>query len=416
MISVLVVEDDSVKYGRIHRALSDVGIPSQDIDHVITSADAFEKLKNRRFDLLLLDVNIPRRLGENPVRGGGLEFLRDLRRGTNAILPRYVVGVTAYDDVVKEFGEQFADQLWSLVYYSENSDHWVAQISTKVQYIQAAKASDFFSDGVTYGTDLAVVCALEGVELDAVKSLPCGWQPLKFPQDETKYLIGSIESGGQSCSVVAAGASRMGMPAAAVLSGKIIAQFRPRILAMVGICAGRVEKTNIGDVIIADPCWDWGSGKIDSHRNQPRFRPSPHQLELDTDLAAILKECCSDVSLLARIKSEARGKRPNTELRAHFGPLASGAVVVSNKSVFDTLLDQHRNLLGIEMEAYGAALACKGMGKPRPVSLIMKAVSDYADKDKVDDFQEYAAHTSALLLYHSAKEFLKSTVAQRADA
>jgi len=127
---------------------------------------------------------------------------------------------------------------------------------------------------------------------------------------------------------------------------------------------------------------------------------------MDTDFKARLKDICLDVSLLAKIKQEARGKKPNDELRVHFGPLASGAAVVANEEVFNSLLNQHRDLLGLEMEAYGVVSACKGSGKPRPLAVVMKSVCDYADKDKVDDYQEYAAHTSALLLYYAAQQFL----------
>ena len=191
-----------------------------------------------------------------------------------------------------------------------------------------------------------------------------------------------------------------------MLTSKIIAQFRPRFVAMVGICAGRYGKVSLGDVVVANPSWDWGSGKIDTKDDEPIFKPSPHQVELDIDLWEQLKDICRNPELLARIKSAARMKRPETELRAHFGPLASGASVVANKDTFEGLLSQHRDLLGIEMEAYGVVTACNGLGRPRPTPLIMKAVCDYADKDKSDDFQEYAAYTSAALLWHAATIFL----------
>ncbi|MDN4987932.1 histidine kinase, partial [Bradyrhizobium sp. WYCCWR 13022] len=256
-----------------------------------------------------------------------------------------------------------------------------------------------------------VIWVYEGVELSAVRSLPCGWQPLRLERDETRYLIGGVLDGERVYSVIAAAAPRMGMSASAVLTSKMIAQFRPRLVAMVGICAGRAEKTQLGDVIVADPCWDWGSGKIDSVDNVPHFRPAPHQIELDTDIGALLKEVCADVAMLATIKSAARGSKPSHELRVHFGPLASGAAVVANSDTFNSLLLQHRNLLGIEMEAYGVVVASKGSGKPRPLPLILKAVCDFADKDKADDFQEYAAHTSALLLHKIAVPVLKQLYA-----
>ncbi|UVO40573.1 response regulator [Bradyrhizobium arachidis] len=410
-MSVLVVEDDNVKFGRVHAALEQSRVKSADIVHAITASQAIQELGRREFDLILLDINIPRRLGEGPVRGGGVELLMEIHRDKSLKPPRYIVGLTAFEDVVQEFGEKFTDLLWTLIFYSENSNHWISQIGAKVAYIEAAKGSKNFTDGTTYGVDLAIVCALEGVELSAVRSLPCGWQPLRLERDETRYLIGGVLDGERVYSVIAAAAPRMGMSASAVLTSKMIAQFRPRLVAMVGICAGRAEKTQLGDVIVADPCWDWGSGKIDSVDNVPHFRPAPHQIELDTDIGALLKEVCADVAMLATIKSAARGSKPSHELRVHFGPLASGAAVVANSDTFNSLLLQHRNLLGIEMEAYGVVVASKGSGKPRPLPLILKAVCDFADKDKADDFQEYAAHTSALLLHKIAVPVLKQLYA-----
>lgn len=407
MISVLVVEDDTTKYGRIFNVLIQSGVRPEDISHAVTAANAVHELASKQFDLMLLDVNIPRRLGESALRGGGAQLLTELHRDPSIYRPRYIVGLTAFEDVVAEFGDTFTDLLWTLIYYADNSDHWISQITSRIEYVRAAKQSENFSDGKTYGVDLAIVCALEGVEFEALRGLDFNWQPLRLAHDETRYLAGSLSSEGKTYSVIAAAAPRMGMASSAVLVSKLIAQFRPRLVSMVGICAGRVEKTKVGDVIIADPTWDWGSGKISSLNDQPHFQPSPHQVELDTDLVAQLKDSCADVTLLAKIKKEARGTKPTDELRVHFGPLASGAAVVANADTFNSVLSQHRNLLGIEMEAYGVVLACKGSGKPRPRCLIAKSVCDYADKDKSDSYQEYAANTSALLLFHTAPELLR---------
>lgn len=198
----------------------------------------------------------------------------------------------------------------------------------------------------------------------------------------------------------------MGMPAAAVLTSKMIAQFRPRFVAMVGICAGRKGKVELGDIIVADPSWDWGSGKITSKGNKPLFLPSPHHNELDVDLRSHFEEMSLDVGTLALIKAQAKGKKTKNELGMKIGPLASGAAVVADPRTFASLLDKNRDVLDLEMEAYGVSAACKGSGRPRPTAMIIKSVCDFADKDKVDDFQEYAAHTSSLALYHAALKFL----------
>ncbi|MCJ2007966.1 histidine kinase [Methylobacterium sp. J-092] len=405
MLKVLVVEDDTQKYGRIHVALEKYGVEAVNITHVLVAFQAIENLSLNHYDLMLLDVNLPRRFGETERRGGGLEILHELNRNEDLIRPTYIVGITAYEDVIEEFGPVFAEQLWSIVHYRDTSDLWISQLGAKINYITAFKNSEGFRDGKTYGTDLVIICALDKVEYDAVKRL-CDWEPLRLAHDDTRYLSGTITGERGTFSVVAAAAPRMGMPASAVLATKVIHQFRPRFIAMVGICAGRFEKVQIGDIIVADPTWDWGSGKIISEDKQPKFLPQPHQLDLDEDVIPDLKDLAEDASAMAKIKLKFAGSKPRSDLGVHFGPLVSGAAVVAHKPTFDSLLNQHRGILGIDMEAYSVAAAARGGGKPRPVAIIVKAVCDYADEQKDDDYQGYAAHVSAEFIWSAAKRFL----------
>ncbi|ACS38971.1 response regulator [Methylorubrum extorquens] len=406
MLSVLIVEDDNQKFGRVREVLLQEGVAEDNICQAISSASAFKQLQKRRFDIMILDINIPRREGEPERADEGVSFLDEIYKQTEIHKPRHIVGLTAHDDIVERFGDRFSDRLWTLVKYSVNSDQWASRIKSQVEYISAFKRSEYFSDGVTFGADLAIICALEDVELEALRSCRDDWSTLRLPHDETRYITCNIEVEGKSFSIIAAAAPRMGMPTTAVLATKMIFNFRPRYLAMVGICAGRYGKANLGDIILADPCWDWGSGKISSVNDEPVFQPSPHHLDLEQDFVEAIREMKRDVALLAQIKAKYQGPKPPHELSLHIGPLASGAVVVADKPTFHRLQDQHRNLLGIDMEAYGVAVACRGAGKPRPQFIVAKAVSDFADKDKADDFQPYAAHNSARFLLEAAKVFL----------
>jgi nucleoside phosphorylase/CheY-like chemotaxis protein len=406
MLSVLVVEDDNAKYGRVKSVLMQQGVVEEGIVQAISSAAAHKLLRQRQFDMMILDINIPRRDDEGAREDEGVNFLEAIYKEYEINKPRYIVGLTAHEGLIEKYGDRFSDRLWTLVPYSINSDQWASRIKSQVEYIDALKRSDYFSDGITYGTDLAVICALEDVEFEALRNTRDDWASLKLPHDETRYITCNIEIGGTSFSVVAAAAPRMGMPTTSVLATKMICNFRPRYLAMVGICAGRVDKVHLGDIIVGDPCWDWGSGKISSVSDQPVFQPSPHHLDLDQDFVEIIRELRRDAAVLAKIKSKYLGPKPANELSVHIGPLASGAVVVADKPTFHRLLDQHRNLLGIDMEAYGIAVACRGAGKPRPQFFVAKAVSDFADKDKADSFQPYAAHNSAHFLMEAAKAFL----------
>lgn len=410
-MKVLVVEDDTDKFGQITSVLEAVGVPAEGVSLAICAADAVSALKSGRYELMLLDVNLPRRRGETAIRGGGLEVLRELGRDETLTKPRYVVGVTAYEDVVEEFGDVFDEHLWSLVHYNPTSDLWIAQLKSKVEYIQSAEQSRQFSDGITFGVDIALLCALDTVELSGIRGLPCGWQPLRLPHDETRYFIGTMNAGGGTISVLAAAAPRMGMTASAVLATKVVHQFRPRVMALVGICAGRFGKVGLGDVIIADPTWDYGAGKIESVDDQPKFLPAPHQFAAEQHVLSAAKDIGEDGDFLRDLKRRAHGTRPAKELEVRVGPMACGAAVVADAQTFTSLLDQHRGILALEMESYGAAGAVQGASRPRPTFFVCKAVCDFADKDKDDDFQEYAADVSAGFAIELARRLLPLSVA-----
>jgi nucleoside phosphorylase/CheY-like chemotaxis protein len=403
MIRVLIVEDDLSKFGALKAAVLDAGVDEGHVEHAYNTADAIGLCRRYQFDLLLLDVNIPKKFDGDSVRGEGISLLHRLQRDVSSNKPKHIVGVTAYADVVAEFGSEFADRLWTLVHYSEGGDRWIGQVKAKVDYVAALKKSENFTDGATYGVDVAVICALPDVEWRAIKALSCGWQPLRVPHDQTRYISGSIETADRSISIISAAAPRMGMPSSAVLASKIIATFRPRIIAMTGICAGRVGKSELGDVIIADPAFDWGSGKIDTHNGEPRFRPSPHQLDLDVDVAESLRELFGDAGLRAKIRERCPSAPGRGDLQVHIAPMASGASVVANSSTFEGLLDKNRDVMALEMEAYSVFSAATGCSKPRPMPLVMKAVCDFADENKKDDAQAFAASASAACFYEAIK-------------
>ena len=64
-------------------------------------------------------------------------------------------------------------------------------------------------------------------------------------------------------------------------------------------------------------------------------------------------------------------------------------------------------MLGLDMESYGFYAACEAIYEPKPEYCCIKAVSDFADSEKKDQYQKYASFISAkvfdLLLrkYHS---------------
>jgi nucleoside phosphorylase len=75
--------------------------------------------------------------------------------------------------------------------------------------------------------------------------------------------------------------------------------------------------------------------------------------------------------------------------------MASGASVISDDQESRNIVLQHRDLLAIEMEAYAVMAASEYSIFPAPRALAIKSVCDFADQHKNDNWQKYAAYTSA---------------------
>lgn len=76
--------------------------------------------------------------------------------------------------------------------------------------------------------------------------------------------------------------------------------------------------------------------------------------------------------------------------------MASGDSVVQNAAVIDMMIKNHlRQADGLDMETYGMYYAAQQAMLPKPIPICTKAISDFANKEKNDEHQSYAAYTSA---------------------
>jgi nucleoside phosphorylase len=280
---------------------------------------------------------------------------------------------------------------------------WAEQLKRKVRHILVASR---VTGPVTHNCDLCVVVALQDTELKALLRLPWSWDISDIVNDGTIYYKGTYKRNGASKLVYAAASPRMGMTAAAVLTTKMICTFRPQYVAMAGITAGIRGSCEIGDIIAADPSWDYGSGKHHLNNGASVFSPAPHQIGLNSLVRGKLGLMCTDFSALAEIREGWRGPKPKSALSMHLGPVASGAAVLQDPSIAADIKQQHRKLVGVEMETYGAFAAVDESPHPQPKAFSLKSVCDFADDMKNDDFQGYAAYTSANALQVFIEKYL----------
>jgi nucleoside phosphorylase/CheY-like chemotaxis protein len=404
VFSILIVEDDATKADRIIMALKRVGVGAGDISHMKSSNQAKQWLRSRTADLMVLDLNIPRHLDEMPVKDEGVRMLEEISARPQFTKPAHVIGLTQYEDIYLEAAPIFNDALISILLYDRADDAWEHKFLRKVEYLISTKlVTNSTGD---YDFDLAIITATERPELEAVLKLDWNWQPLVPDNDDTTYYTGVIRSNSEPVRAIAAAAPFMGMPAAAAVAMKVIERYKPRYLIHCGITAGIRGRADFGDVIVADPSWDWGSGKFASKDGKVAFFAAPYQILLREEIRGKIRRLIGAEELLARIRAEWPGAKPNTALKVILGPSASGASVLSDGHTALQIEDQHRKIVGIEMEAYGVLAAAEFCARPRPLAVAMKAVSDFADPGKDDNFHAYASYTSARCMQVFAEQFL----------
>ncbi|MBT4822351.1 MAG: response regulator [Lentisphaerae bacterium] len=382
---ILVVDDQYPKVKAIHNVLPD-DMPG-DIDHALSSRQALRMMTENDYDLLVIDLQIPEAMGEDVKPYAGRDLLEYIDDNRDINRPTHILGITSHADSYSECLEAFAQRGWTLLHGIDDTERLRNIVSAKLKH--AVRSTDRY--------DVVMVTALEHVELEEVLRLPCNWIPFRERDDCSIVHCGRLQTtSGHEVSVLASACPRIGIAHAAALSMKLCLKYSPKFLMMTGIAAGIEGKTGLGDILIADPCWDWGSGKQTLRDSGPVFLASPTHIALDPPLRAQLKRIVTTRLYLDEIVTGwSGGQLPTTMLKAHIGPLATGSMVLEDPAYVAAIQQQHRDTLGVDMEAYGIAVGCAISSAKPPKAIVLKSVCDFANPLKNDTWQTYAAYTSA---------------------
>ena len=204
-----------------------------------------------------------------------------------------------------------------------------------------------------YHTDVALL-SVTNLEFAAVTYFH-NWKAKTLSGDDQIYDVATFEREGKTRTLVHAKLDEMGMTAAAATAMKVIYEFRPRYLIMVGIAAGIAL-----DNVVAE------------------------QMYGDVVVPNIVNEC-----------------------HVHIGPMACGSTVVANRKVLEKQIhSQLSSTVGLDMESYAVVYAAYHAPKPRPVPIIVKSVCDFANSEKSDEYQKFAAYTSCEFAKFLYEKFL----------
>ncbi|MBG6110987.1 nucleoside phosphorylase/CheY-like chemotaxis protein [Flavobacterium sp. CG_9.10] len=400
MFKILIVEDNIDKLRDILKTLECV-YNVDDVDHALDSFDAKKKLKENFYDLLILDIAIPLRKSETIDLEGGIKLLKEIHERDFYKIPSHIIGLTINEEVFSKATSEFGNHILSVIRYSLTDVEWQKKLLTGVEDRMKSKLC-LNSIEQEYDYDIAIINAVE-TEFNAVKALSKDWVKINYKSDSSPYFETTFKKGEKVFRVIAACAPQMGMNASAVLSMKMIHNFRPKYLFMTGILAS-IQKNGshgFGDILVIDESWDGGAGKITQDEDRKvLFLQTANNLRLDRDISEKIRSLKENKDLLRRIKDEwVQGKTPNTELSIYIGSVASVAGVIENEAIVNELKVKDRKLLGLEMEAHGMYYSAINCSSPKPIAIAMKSVSDFANLGKSDDYQSYASYTSARVMY-----------------
>jgi nucleoside phosphorylase len=173
-------------------------------------------------------------------------------------------------------------------------------------------------------------------------------------------------------------------PSAATLAAASALSFwDPRALIMVGICFGKSRtKHQPGDVIVAERIIPYEAQRVGS--------------------SVISRSAIPNTGIVLRNRFENaidwRFLRPdNTQVSIHVGAVLSGEKLIDDLKFKDRLLRRHPTAIAGEMEGAGVWAAA---ARSKTEWILVKAVCDWADGQKNDDYQQLAAAAAVSLTHH----------------
>jgi CheY-like chemotaxis protein len=130
-MNILLVDDNNDKIAKIVSVIKNVS-SNFNIETVVDSYSAQLKLSNNEYDLILVDLLLPTRFGEEPIAQGGALLLKEISRNSKLITPTFILGITQYDELKDDFSA-----IWPLLMFNKNE--WENSLEEILRHIVRIK-------------------------------------------------------------------------------------------------------------------------------------------------------------------------------------------------------------------------------------------------------------------------------------
>jgi len=409
MIRILILDDTEAKISRIKSVITDnCDIPNESID-VAMSINAGRKLLcGNDYDLLLLDLVLPLNDGEEPDREEGPKFIDEIYTNERINIPNQIIGLTQFDEFYFELKERFEDKVWYLLKYEQSKNDWITRLQNKIIHLRKNKESLQNSIFNEYKYDIAVICALQ----EEFTQFKCAFE--KCNLDKVNYegipfdlYKGVINTGyGNSLKIIAGCVGKAGMSATSILATTIFNVFKVDCLFMTGFCAGfESDDLTFGDIVVAESIQDYSVGKLkDDETGNLKLLKEIQQIPANYELKSKVSTFISDENNISKINISLKKSNlldGKTNVKALLAPTVCGAYVITSENFMNSLKADSRKLKSLDMEGFGLYLTSHILNKK---CLWIKAIADFANASKGDEYHNLCSYASATFLYHFIKE------------
>lgn len=375
-MKVLLIEDTEEKSNNVIEFLIDkFSLNANDITLKKSLSEFVEALNSEKFDAIITDLMLPITSGGTP---------QDVSSDICSLLKRNAlnktaapIALTGYESIALTRQSEFQGLGVALVQYDNTDDTWKNVIEASLARVRCKPTCDFI-----------IVCALESERAGFLQTnIVVSEHKKHYGFDAELVTLGKLQG---LCICL----PNMGLVSASVITSRLIEVFEPKLICMTGICGGYKKNTELGQLLIADPCWEYQSGKV----GKDNFQIAPYQVALSEDIRLSVKEILKDKDAIKKIFAGLDiGKHLPKTPKPKIAPFISGSAVIANGPRIEELaMSQHRKMAGLDMEVYGLYRAAK-LASYIPQFFACKTVVDLADEDKGDDLHEIGSVISARL-------------------
>lgn len=133
MTKILIIDDNIKRHTKLLNELNkNLNTEYLKISSAYTADEARIELKNNHFDLLILDVTLPKKKGNTPTAKTGILLLKDLHKNERYFCPTKIIGITAFTDELASYKLQFEESTSIVIDASYNKTDWIEYISQDI--------------------------------------------------------------------------------------------------------------------------------------------------------------------------------------------------------------------------------------------------------------------------------------------